>query len=64
MYGIPEDPMIDTKTRICLYYVEDDMNLLLDLDQMAAILDILPIMQCLKYFMTTPLCTAYLKTPW
>ena len=32
--------MIDTKkTRICLYYVENDMKLLPDLEQMAAILD-------------------------
>ena len=64
MYRIPENPMIDTKkTPICLYYVENDMNLLLDLEQMAAILIFLPTMQCLKYYRTTPLCSAYLKTP-
>ena len=62
MYSIPENPMLDTKTRICLYYVENDMNLLLDLEQMAAILDFLPTMQCLKYSPTTPLCRTYLKT--
>ena len=51
MYSIPENPMIDTKkTPICLYYVENDMHLLLDLEQMAAILDVLRIMQCQKYF--------------
>ena len=33
MYSIPENPMIDTKTRICLYYVENDMNLLLVLEK-------------------------------
>ena len=37
------------------------MNLLLDLQQMAAILDFLPTMQCLKYVLTTPLCAANLK---
>ena len=61
MYGIPENPMIDTKN-IWVYYVENDMNLLLDLEQMAAILDFLLTMQCLKYFPTTPLCRVYLKT--
>ena len=55
-------PIIDTKTRIYLYYVENDMNLLLDLEQMAAILDFLPTMQCLIYFPTTPLCRTYPKT--
>ena len=40
------------------------MNLLLDLQQMAAILDFLPTIQCLKYLLTTPLCTAYLKNSW
>ena len=44
MSGIPENPMIDTKTRICLYYVENDINLLFDLEKMAAILDFLPTM--------------------
>ena len=42
MYGIPENPMIDAETRICLYYVENDMNLLLDLEQLAAILAFYP----------------------
>ena len=51
MSGIPENPMIDTKkTRICLYYVENDINLLFDLEQMAAILYFLPTIQCRKYF--------------
>ena len=30
---------------------------------MTVILNFLPTMQCLKYFFTTPLCPAYLKTP-
>ena len=63
MYGIPENPMISPKTRICLYYVENDMNLLLDLKQLVAILDFLPTMRSLKYLLTTPLCTEYLKNP-
>ena len=50
MYGIPENSMIDTKTRTCLYYVENDMNVLPDLEQMVAILDFLPTMQWLRYF--------------
>ena len=34
---------------------KNDMNLLLELDeQMAAIIDFLPTMECLKYFLTTP----------
>ena len=56
----PRTPWI----RICLYYVENDMNLLLYLEQMDAISNFLPTMQWLKYFLTTPLCTAYLKTAW
>ena len=64
MSGIPENPMIDTqKTRICLYYIENDINLLLDLEQMAAIVDFLPTIQCRKYFLTIPLCPVYMKTP-
>ena len=46
-----------------LYYVENDINLLLDPEQMAAILDFLLTMQCRKYFLTTPQCPVYLKTP-
>ena len=30
---------------------------------MAAILDFLPTIQCRKYFLTIPLCPAYMKTP-
>ena len=52
------------KTRICLYYVENEINLLFDFERMAAILDFSPTMQYLKYFPTTPQCPAYLKTPW
>ena len=51
------------KTRIYLYYVENEINLLFDLERMAAILDFLPTMQYLKYFPTTPQSPAYLKTP-
>ena len=50
MSGLPENHIIDTKTRICVYYAENDINLLLDLEQMAAILDISLTMQYLKYF--------------
>ena len=57
-------PWWTPKTRICVYYVENDINLLFDLEQMAAILDFLPTIQYLKYFPTTPQCPAYLKTPW
>ena len=52
MYGIHENHKIDTKTQNCLYYVENNMILLLDLEQMAAILKVLPTMHCLKYFLT------------
>ena len=46
MYGIPENPMIDTKnTNLPLLWL-----LLLDLEHITAILDSLPTMQCLKYF--------------
>ena len=45
MYGIHENHMIDTKTQNCLYYVENNMILLLDLEQMAAILKVLSTMQ-------------------
>ena len=50
------------KTRICLYYVENDINLLFDLEQMAAILYYLPTIQCRKYFLTILLCPVYIKT--
>ena len=64
MSGIPENPIIDTKkTRICLYYIKNDINLLFDLEQMATIFDFLPTMQCQKYFLTIPLCPAYMKAP-
>ena len=43
--------------------VKNDVHVLLDLEQMAVILDFLLTMQFLKYFSTTPLCPAYLKTP-
>ena len=62
MYGIPENPMTDTKNTNLPLLFANDMNLLLDLKQMAAILDFLLTMQCLKYFPTTPLCRTYLKT--
>ena len=45
MSGRPENPMIDTKKpRICVYYVKNDINLLFDLEQMAAIVVFYP--QC------------------
>ena len=51
MSGLPENHIIDTKnTNLRLFYVENDINLLLDLEQMAAILDISLTMQYLKYF--------------
>ena len=61
MSGIPENLMIYTKTRICVYYIENDINLLLNLEQMAAILDFLPTMQYLIYLPTTPQYPAFLK---
>ena len=48
MYGIHENHMIDIKTQDSLYYVKNNMILLLDLEQMAAILKVLPTMHCLK----------------
>ena len=43
MSGVPENLMIDTtKSRMCYYSVENDINLLFDLAQMAAILDLPP----------------------
>ena len=44
-------------------FIMSKINLLFDLEQMAAILDFLPIMQYLKYFPTTLQCPAYLKIP-
>ena len=42
MSGVPENPMADTKSRICNYSEPNDINLLFDLDHMAAILDFTP----------------------
>ena len=51
MSGLPENHIIDTKnTNLRLFYVENDINLLLYLEQMAAILDIPLTMQYIKYF--------------
>ena len=37
--GVPENPMVDTKTTNCNYSEENDINLLFDLDNRAAILN-------------------------
>ena len=59
--GLHENPRTP-KTRICLYYVENDINLLFDLGQMTAILNFLPTMQRRKHFLTIPLGRKYFKT--
>ena len=58
----PETPVKSTSSQYNSSNISDN-NLLLDLEQMAAILDFSPTMQCLKYFLTTPQCPVYLKTP-
>ena len=39
MLGMHENPMVDTKIKICFYSVENYVNLLFDLEQIAAILN-------------------------
>ena len=58
MSVISENPIVDTK----MMHLENYTNLMFDLGQMAAILDVLPTMQCPKYFLATSLGRAYLKT--
>ena len=62
MSGINENPRMDTKNTSMPQLCLNDINLLFDLGQMAAILDFLPTMQCRKYFLTMPLCLAYFQT--
>ena len=39
MSGVPENPMVDTKITNLLYSEDNDINLLFDLEHIAAILD-------------------------
>ena len=39
MSGVPENPIVCTKTRFWFFSVENDINLLFDLEYMAAIFD-------------------------
>ena len=60
--GISENPIVDTKSCTCSYSVESYIHVMFDLGQVPAILDVVPTMQCPKYFMATSLGRPYLKT--
>ena len=63
MSGIPENPMVDIKSRICNYSIGDYINLLFDLAQMTAILDFALIFKVWN-IQHIFLLTHYLKNIW